>query len=655
MPAAHRTPRSTTVRLYRAVLVPVILTLAVGLAVPGVPRAGGSIDASEWSPGAAIYDMAKTPNVPVTMSDGTVLRADVFVPVDRASGQPAAGPFPVVLTQTPYGKTVSGYVQALAGAANPYLVERGYIHVVADIRGTGGSQGSWGPLDPIQARDGAELVRWAASLPHSNGRVGTVGPSYLGLIQLMTASEIGPDSPLKAIFPIVAGADLYRDVIFQGGIVDIEFSSWYLPLMVLANTGNPILELATEPAALPKVELDHARMITDFHASIVPEIATNGDRAFYNDYWVERSPSEMIERIVDNGIPAFLAGGWRDLFQRGTPLLYSGFQNAYAGRSVYAPMDPSIPVTGRYQLLMGPWFHVQYGEGIDLDPILLRWLDTWLKDADTGIPEESTPFHTYEMGTGRLLDVARYPIDEATPTTYFLNDGGNLTTEAPAAASGEDTVLFTGVANPCTLSTQQWGAGALILAGNLPAPCGGTELPSPPGPLALSYTTAPFAGETVLGGPIAASLFATSTRPDAELIATLYDVAPSGGATQISSGALLGSFRALDAERTWTAADGRPMLPWHPFTRESVSPVVPGEVTRFDVEIFPTFWRLAAGHRLRLTITTSDTPHLLPIPAQFLNLVGGVYRVQRSAAAASFVELPLAPAGAFTTDCAVCG
>ena len=634
----------------RRVLVPVLAMLALAV-VAIVPR---PTRAAEWVPGPSVYEVGTERNVPVTMEDGTVLRTDVSFPVDRATGEPAAGPFPVILTQTPYGKTISGYVRGLAGAANPYLVERGYIHVVADIRGTGGSQGTWGPLDPIQAKDGAALVRWAAALPHSNGRVGTTGPSYLGFIQLMTAAEIGPGSPLKTIFPIVVGADLYRDVIFQGGIVDIEFSAWYLPLMGLASTGNPLLELYSEPQAIPKVEADHARMFTDFHASIVPEIATNGDRAFHNEYWDVRTPSRMIQRIVDNDITAFISGGWRDLFQRGTPLLYSGFQNAYAGRDVDAPMTETQPTTGRYQLLMGPWFHVQYGEGIDLNPIMLRWFDTWLKDVPTGMAEDPTPFHSYEMETGRIVDVARYPFAEATPRTFFFGEGGTLA-PTPPVTSGEDRVVFTGVSNPCTVSTQQWGAGALILAGGLPAPCGEPERLPPAGPGMLAYTTEPLAEDSVIAGPTAATLYATSTRPDAELIATIYDVAPDGAATQVSSGALLGSFRALDQSRTWTGPDGRPFRPWHHYTRDSVQPVVPGEVTRFDVEIFPTFWRLAAGHRLRVVITTSDTPHLLPIPAQMVNLIGGVYAVQRSPAASSSIQVPLAPAGAFATACSICG
>jgi uncharacterized protein len=96
------------------------------------------------------------------------------------------------------------------------------------------------------------------------------------------------------------------------------------------------------------------------------------------------------------------------------------------------------------------------------------------------------------------------------------------------------------------------------------------------------------------------------------------------------------------------------MLPYHPYTRASVKAVPEGAVTRFDIEVFPTFGKIAAGHRLRLTLTTSDTPHLGFTPDQLQNLAGGVYQVQRNAGAASFVELPLAAPGAFAQTCSIC-
>jgi predicted acyl esterase len=73
--------------------------------------------------------------------------------------------------------------------------------------------------------------------------------------------------------------------------------------------------------------------------------------------------------------------------------------------------------------------------------------------------------------------------------------------------------------------------------------------------------------------------------------------------------------------------------------------VAAGSVARYDVEVLPTFASIAKGHRVRVTISTSDTPHLLPTSEQLANLVGGVYQVLRSPGAASFVELPIAPEG----------
>ena len=103
----------------------------------------------------------------------------------------------------------------------------------------------------------------------------------------------------------------------------------------------------------------------------------------------------------------------------------------------------------------------------------------------------------------------------------------------------------------------------------------------------------------------------------------LSDVAPNGNATALTSGLLEGNQRALDRSMTWLAADGRPLLPYHPYTQAVQTPVIPGRVTRYDVEVFPTVDTLAAGHRLRVTIATSDFPHALPSATQAAGLLGG--------------------------------
>ena len=391
------------------------------------------------------------------MDDGTVLRADVYYPTN-SSGAAAKGPFPSILTQTPYGKSSGSAAsfpggEQLAGLSgyNPYLVKRGYIDVIADVRGTGASQGSWGLFDPVQGRDGAELVRWAAGLSHASGKVGTLGASYLGIDQLFTAANLGPGSPLKAMFPIISANDVYRDTAFGGGLLDSEFGGIFLGLTAGLNLANPLLESFLEQPSNPdalQVLAQHIGGLLAFHASLVANVETGGDQGYDESYWRARRPRSILHQIVSNRIPAFLVGGWFDLFQRGEPLNYSDLQNLQAGRGVGLPMKPGQQASGRYQLMMGPWYHVTAGEGIDMDRLELSWFDRWLKGEDTGIDKTKSPLHLYQLGSGNWLNASHYPLEEATPKTYYLGPGKSLGATKPGASGGSDPLVWTGRLEP---------------------------------------------------------------------------------------------------------------------------------------------------------------------------------------------------------------
>ena len=165
------------------------------------------------------------------------------------------------MTMTPYGKgqggsSAPGSASALRAAASPtggadnYLVQRGYIEIVdGRSRGTGDSNGQWGLFDPIQQQDAIKVLDWAAHLSNSTGSVGTYGPSYLGIDQLLLAGAVGKGSPLKAIFPLVSANDIYRDTSFMGGLLDFEFSETYLGLTAGLNTATPFEDTAGDPGA----------------------------------------------------------------------------------------------------------------------------------------------------------------------------------------------------------------------------------------------------------------------------------------------------------------------------------------------------------------------------------------------------------------------
>jgi putative CocE/NonD family hydrolase len=630
----------------------VVLGLALTMAASAALFDGTAL---AWSPEPAQYGVVEEQNLPVTMSDGTVLRVNVYYPA--VGGKPAPGRFPVLLTQTPYGKDAGGSLGSGTGE-DTYLIERGYIDVVADVRGTGDSGGQFGLFDPPQQQDGATLVRWAARLPHSDGKVGLYGDSYLGINQLLTVGQLGPNSPVKAIFPVISANDIYRDTSFDGGLIDVEFGSLYIGLTGSLNEVNPVAENPEDPLDTFEVELQHTADLANFDLPLLLNTTFDGDQAYDGTYWQARSPIKALQQVVRDGVPAYLVGGWYDIFQRGEPLNFSGLQNALAGRSVYAPMSPGSSASGRYQLLMGPWYHLT-AAGQDFDPLMLAWFDRWLKGEATGIDQTSTPAHLYLLGANKYVDRASWPPPGLRPTTWYLGAGpsgsgapsqndGTLTSSPPGSAAGADQIAYVGANAPCSRELDQWSMGAFedVTGPSNPNgnPCAQNDALTDTGPGALTYTSAPFSQDTVLGGPVDATIYATSTRPDTEWVATLEDVAPDGTPTPITTGALLGSLRAVDASRSWTESDGRMILPYHPYTLASKQAVPAGAVTRFDVEIRPTFAQIAAGHRLRLTLTTSDLPALVPTAPDAANLVGGVYQVQRNQAAASYVEALSAPA-----------
>ena len=281
----------------------------------------------------------------------------------------------------------------------------------------------------MQQRDAIKVLNWAAHLPHSDGRVGTYGPSYLGIDQLLLAGAVGPHSPLKEIFPMVSVTDIYRDTSFMGGLLDFEFDETYLGLTAGLNTTNPITDTASDSALLSNlagIEADHANGLATYHAAQTENILTGGDESYDGSYWQARNPQNILARVVANHIPAYLIGGEFDIFQNGEPVNYAELQNAWDGRSTTAPMVSGQRTTGRYQLIVGPWEHLN-GSSVDVDPLELEWFDTWLKHERTGMARTPTPLHYYDLGSGQFDETSTYPFTGASPTRLYFGAGGTLT------------------------------------------------------------------------------------------------------------------------------------------------------------------------------------------------------------------------------------
>src|SRR5439155_3976872 len=307
---------------------PIALALSV-IALFAVPSAGAAPEtAPAYHVRPATYGVSTTYDVPVKMSDGVTLYVNVYRPADKG-GDPAKGRFPVILTQTPYNKN------GALSFENDYLVQRGYVQVISDVRGTGSSEGNWDSFGMREQKDGAELVRWTEKQSWSNGEVGLYGISYGAINQLFTAEQDPPS--VKAEFPIVPMSDAYRDITASGGQLNTSFIPSWLGL-VTGTSLVPPLFTPTNPAEAATELAQHGVNVTQFQAATLMNATTGGSNAYDSAFYKTRSP---IERITKVHVPTFIVGGWYDRFERGEPLLFQHLQRL------------SVPV----KLLMGPWYH----------------------------------------------------------------------------------------------------------------------------------------------------------------------------------------------------------------------------------------------------------------------------------------------------------
>ena len=586
--------------------------------------------ATGWKPRSEQYSaVVKQADLAIPMSDGTILRGDLTLPAD-AAGKAITGRFPVVVTITAYNKSVIGsFGSTLAGADPAYLVKRGYAQLTVDARGTGNSEGVWGAFSAAESRDAGEVVEWAhsASRPWSNGNIGMTGASYMGISQIFAASH--QPAGLKAIFPQVPGADVYRDVVASGGQLDAGFIPLWLGLITATGVIPPAYA-ATEPQSAFKSVTDHLDGLASFTLPLLVKAIAGADTAYDGPFYAERSPINVIDRVK---IPTFLISGEYDLFQRGTPLLFENLRKR------------GVPT----KLIIGPWDHLQGSSGADVDQagygelgeLQLRWFDKYVKGIkDTKLDSDISPLTYYEQGSGKWRKANDWIGTNLKATSYKLSGksstggaAGLLTTGA--VTDGTSDALPIPVAGLCTRSANQWTAGIMNMS-PIKNPCqDDNALNDSSG---IVFDTAPVTSPVSIQGPINAHLFTSSLGGDGMLSVSVSDVAPDGKVSRLTGGWQVLSLRELTTAKSRNL-NGKLIQPFHPFTKASQKPLARGEVAPIDVEVFPTGAQIQKGHKLRISIQAFDIPHLLPNLSQLLGTLT-VMTVHNSAKYPSELTIP---------------
>ncbi|GCE30633.1 hydrolase [Dictyobacter alpinus] len=497
----------------------------------------------------------------VPMRDGITLSADIYMPV---ANQGKINRYPVILSRTPYMKADVSLENA------KYFVRHGYIFVSMDVRGRGDSDGDFVPYFN-EGRDGYDAIEWCAEQPWSDGNVGTIGASYGGRIQWLTAVERPPH--LKAMVVLVPPSDPFVET--PTGTPSPMHLCWLHLVSGRALQSMDVVEWEQVYQHLPLVTMDERV------GRRIPSWRTEMQHTQLDSYWEPLCYQQHFERVE---VPALHISGWYDDEQIGTPLNYVGMTARGANAEARA----------HQRLLMGPWGHdtnassklgaVDFGPQaiIDLRAEQLRWYDHYLKGQTV---EVGAPVRIFVMGRNEWRDEHEWPLARTQWTPFYMHSqgransrfGNGTLTRVKPDAEQVDTYLY----DPADAFPFITDATSSQIGG--PDDYASLQRRDD----VLVYTTEPLEEDIEVTGPIKVELYAASSAPDTDFMAMLIDVWPNGLRQRLCDSMVRARFRkGMD----------KPEL------------IEPGQIYHYTIDCWNVSQVFKAGHRICIQITSSAFP-----------------------------------------------
>jgi len=501
--------------------------------------------------------IARRMRLPRAQTLDVVCERDLRVPMDdgavlladryvaRASTEQ---PQPTVLVRSPYGRR-----QLVGLLFGRLLAERGLQVLVQSVRGTFGSQGTFSPFD--EHDDGLATLRWIREQAWHAERIGMIGPSYLGLVQWAIAPDAGED---LAALAIQVSASQFHGATYPGGSLALQTTASWLVLVEAQERKLAPLAMARAlhrlpnlMARLPMAELDR--------------LATGAEVAWFRDglgqtgrqdaYWAARDFAAGVASVT---APVQLISGWQDIL---LPWLLEDFATLQAaGR--------------RPQLIIGPWTHTAEGLVAAGTREGLAWLRGHLLGDERLLrPASVRLFVTGERAGGGWRELSAWPPPGTGERRLWLAAGGLLQEDAPGEHAGAADRYRYDPADP----TPSLG-GPVLLAQKPVRDNRGLEARSD----VLTYTTAPLREAVEAIGPVRVELFVRASSPYFDLFARVCDVDLDGASWNVCD-----ALARVAPDRSAPAAD---------------------DTIRIAFDLWPMGHRFAAGHRIRLQVSSGAHP-----------------------------------------------
>lgn len=517
----------------------------------------------------------------VPMRDGTRLATTIFLPLTE-------GRYPVVIQRTPYNRMspIQGWKE---------WTDNGFVFICQDVRGRYDSDGDFEPFLQ-EIKDTPDTIAWVRQQDWCNGKVGLMGPSYLGWVQFLAVAGLEGEMP-DAILPTFVTGDAWLRGFYNRGPLSVFLVFWWLCFDVGSRTNNSsLLEIYNLEELWKRLPLETQDVSCGAGMSRVwREFMAHPT---FDSYWERYSIRGKYDRFT---MPVLHVCGWYDYYPSETIFNWQSM--------VKAAKTPEIAAS--HKLVLGPWGHHHgldpTGDGqrvLDFGPesrfdapkIYRAWFKRLFKGERSPDGLGESPVRIFVMGRNVWRDENEWPLARTRYVNYYLHSGGRantgngdgrLDTQSPQSEPVDRYDYDP--ANPVPTrggnhSIGPWNESykKLIWCG----PC--DQRPNEARADMLVYTSEPLEADLEVTGNVILHLFASSSACDTDFVGRLVDVYPDGQAINITEGVVRARYRSEE----WN----NPQL------------IEPGKVLPYKIDLQATSNVFLKGHCLRLEVTSSNFP-----------------------------------------------
>ena len=538
-----------------------VAALLAASAAPSAAQDGASgVPAPELS-GQYVYFEEMVPSG----EDGIRLLTRIYLPEGD-------GPFPVVVTRTPYVWGSGDYIEA-----GREYARRGIGYIQQDCRGKGGSEGFFSP-NVNERADGIALYEWLAEQPWC-GDIGIFGSSYTALTGWLVGDSI-PDK-VKGMYLSHYGVDRHISCFRSGLFREDIMSGW-----AIDNAEEDIIRPERKPGQAP------GENYYDFYLyrpQVEADVNVLGQKLQYYRDWITHTDYtdpywntgvwadlKRIPYVID--VPLTIVAGQFDHHEEGTVLGYERLRPEIKARS---------------RLILGSWNHsfqvtpthvpTANAMEFDINADQFEWFYSLLVKKE----EPRGEVRVYNIEADEWVNLDSWPIETASDRIMYLSsetagDRWNvlaLKTSEPQASSvsyvydPENPVYAEGGE---TLFTSSGRRGSLRQS-----PAGYRDD-------ILSFVSEPLEEDMTIAGNVKVYLKVSTDADDTAFAFTLSEVTPSGEAYNMRTSIATLGYR-----------DGllKPRVEYRK-----------GTTVVLEIEALPIMWTVKAGNSLRLDIKSSQFP-----------------------------------------------